>query len=84
MTLPADLVARGFNSEADRHRRNLGRELADAAKQIEAARADLADGKVNTRALREAVRTSADAYQHGAALAALNAVRFALPNTEGK
>jgi hypothetical protein len=79
MSLPNDLIRRGWDSEVERHRENLERELADIARYLEQARADLNAGKVNTHVLREIVRGGAEAYHRGAALAALNSVRFALP-----
>lgn len=82
--LPADLIRHGWNGEIDNHTRELVRALELAEQHITDARRSLANGTVNTHALRQLTVDAVDAFQRGAALAALDRVKFAVPADDSK
>lgn len=78
--LPPDLIRHGWNAEVEGHRANLARALDFAEQHLASARRALVAGRVDTHALRQLTVEATDAYQRGAALAAIERVRFALPD----
>lgn len=80
--LPDHLVLRGWESEEEGHRANLARALELASRHLDSARQALAEGKVDTFALRQLGVEAAEADRHGFALDAVRKVRFALPADE--
>lgn len=82
--LTPDLIRYGWDSEARSHRDNLARALDAAAQSLAEAQRKLANGVADTHALRQLAVDATEAVQHGAGLAALRRLEFALPDDTTK
>lgn len=78
--LPPHLIQHGWQAEVTNHRDNLARALDAVERYAAQAKRALDAGTVDTHSLRQIVSDGAEAYQRGAALAAIDRLRFALPD----
>lgn len=79
--LTPDLIRYGWTSEARSHRDNLERALDAVGRQLADARRALNEkGEAELHALRQMAIDATEAVQHGAGLAAMRRLEFALPD----